>query len=588
MEEKAKTKSGNNQESGEAKVVSGGEAVILSLLQEGVDQIFGYPGGANMPIYDALFDYTNKIDHLLARHEQGAAHAAEGYAKSTGKTPAVFATSGPGAINLATGIANANIDSAPMVCITGQVKKDVLGSDAFQETDIMNITSPITKWNYQITDANEIPLVIAKAFYIASSGRPGPVLIDITKNAQFEKITFTYNHPGKNFRTYQPVPEPKIGQIEAAAKLINNASKPLALVGQGVLIGNAENELDAFLKKTGIPAAVTGLGLSSISPAHPNYVGLLGMHGNYAPNVLTNEADLILAIGMRFDDRVTGNLSQYAVNAKVIHMDIDPAEINKNVKADVPVLGDVKETLPLLTQNVNESSFSEWRAKFDEYSKVEKKALEKNLYPDSSEMMSMAEVIRNLSEQDPGSILVTDVGQNQMAGWRYFNFKSPRTNITSGGLGTMGYGLPAAIGAKTGNPDKEVLLICGDGGFQMTIQELGTIAQSNIPIKMVIFNNSYLGMVRQWQQLFNDKRYSSTPMSGPDFIKIAESYGIKALQVDDRNKLPGAIKQMYESDEAFLLEVVVHKEDNVFPMIAPGTSVSDIMVEAPQKKDENK
>jgi acetolactate synthase-1/2/3 large subunit len=561
--------------------VKGSEAVMLSLLEEGVKQIFGYPGGSIMPVYDSMMEFEKEINHLLVRHEQGAIHAAQGYARASGNTGVVMATSGPGATNLMTGISDANIDSTPLVCITGQVNDVMLGTDAFQEVDIIGVSAPVTKWNFQITKPEEIPAAIAKAFYIARSGRPGPVLLDLTKNAQFGELDFQYE-PCTHIRSYKPVPDVELQQVYDAAELINNSKKPLALVGQGVIIGKAEEELKAFLDKTGIPAASTLLGLSALPGKYPNYVGLLGMHGNYGPNKLTNEADLLISIGMRFDDRVTGKLSSYGENAKIIHFDIDPSEIDKNVKADVPVLGDVKDTLPLVTKNVHSDSFPDWLARFREYEKEEYQKLIKDGQEDNREHIRMSDVVLQLNELDTESLLVTDVGQHQMVACRYFEFTRSRSNITSGGLGTMGFGLPAALGAQVSAPDRQVLAVVGDGGFQMTIQELGTIVQSQIPVKIVILNNSYLGMVRQWQQLFFKKRYSATPISSPNYEKIAEGYGFNAKRITQRSDLPGAIDTMFETPGPYLLEVVVEKEDNVFPMIAPGASVSDIMLEPPK------
>lgn len=555
---------------------SGAEAVIRSLLAEKVDLLFGYPGGAIMPVYDALFHYQQALKHVLTRHEQGAIHAAQGYARATGKVGVVMATSGPGATNLITGIADAMIDSTPLVCITGQVGSHLLGTDAFQETDIISISMPCTKWNFQVTKAEEIPAALAKAFYIAQSGRPGPVLIDITKDAQFGEVEFEYR-PCQNVRSYKPVPPINPEAIEQAAELINSAKRPFVLFGQGVILGQAEEEFKSFIEKTGIPAASTLLGLSALPTDHPLNVGMLGMHGNYGPNKLTNECDVLIAIGMRFDDRVTGDLSRYAVQAKVIHLDIDPSEINKNVKVQVPVLGNCKETLKHLTQAVKRKSHQAWLEQFRAYDQIEhEQVIEPELKPLGPEL-TMGEVIRQVNELARGeAILVTDVGQHQMVACRYTHFKQTKSNITSGGLGTMGFCLPAALGAKLGTPDREVVAVIGDGGFQMTLQELGTIFQTKAAVKIIILNNSFLGMVRQWQQLFFDKRYSSTEMVNPDFVKIAEGYGIKGRSIKQRSQLKEAVAEMLDHKESYLLEVHVGKEDNVFPMVPTGASVSDV------------
>ena len=555
---------------------SGAEAVIRSLLAEKVDLLFGYPGGAIMPVYDALFHYQQALKHVLTRHEQGAIHAAQGYARATGKVGVVMATSGPGATNLITGIADAMIDSTPLVCITGQVGSHLLGTDAFQETDIISISMPCTKWNFQVTKAEEIPAALAKAFYIAQSGRPGPVLIDITKDAQFGEVEFEYR-PCQNVRSYKPVPPINPEAIEQAAELINSAKRPFVLFGQGVILGQAEEEFKSFIEKTGIPAASTLLGLSALPTDHPLNVGMLGMHGNYGPNKLTNECDVLIAIGMRFDDRVTGDLSRYAVQAKVIHLDIDPSEINKNVKVQVPVLGNCKETLKHLTQAVKRKSHQAWLEQFRAYGQIEhEQVIEPELKPLGPEL-TMGEVIRQVNELARGeAILVTDVGQHQMVACRYTHFKQTKSNITSGGLGTMGFCLPAALGAKLGTPDREVVAVIGDGGFQMTLQELGTIFQTKAAVKIIILNNSFLGMVRQWQQLFFDKRYSSTEMVNPDFVKIAEGYGIKGRSIKQRSQLKEAVAEMLDHKESYLLEVHVGKEDNVFPMVPTGASVSDV------------
>tara|TARA_X000000368_G_scaffold418287_1_gene417425 strand:- start:5314 stop:7011 length:1698 start_codon:yes stop_codon:yes gene_type:complete len=559
--------------------ISGAEAVIKCLLEESVDIIYGYPGGAIMPIYDELFKYQDKLDHILTRHEQGATHAAQGYARVSGKVGVVTATSGPGATNLVTGIADAQIDSTPMVCITGQVSSHLLGSDAFQETDIIGISTPITKWNCQITKAKDIPEIIAKAFYIARSGRPGPVLIDITKDAQFELMDFKYEKCN-SIRSYKSTPDFSINEINKAAQLINKSKKPLIVWGQGVILGNAEIEFKEFVEKTGIPAAWTILGLSALSTDHPLNMGMVGMHGNYGPNVLTNECDLLIAVGMRFDDRVTGNLESYAKQAKIIHFEIDPAEVNKNVEVDVAVLGSVKDTLPKIIPIVKKKKHTNWINKFHSFYKKEFKKVIKNDLNPTKVGLTMGEVIKQINEFSNGNaIIVTDVGQHQMVACRYAHFNQSKSNVTSGGLGTMGFALPAAIGAKMGAPEREVIAIIGDGGYQMTIQELGTIFQTGCSVKIVVLNNDYLGMVRQWQQMFFDKRYASTEMVNPDFVKIAKGYFIDGKKVKKRENLKSSIKQMINSKKPYFLEVCVEKEDNVFPMIPSGASVSDIRLE---------
>lgn len=557
--------------------MTGAEVLIKCLLAEGVDLAFGYPGGAIMPVYDELYKYQNQLKHILTRHEQGAIHAAQGYARATGKVGVVFATSGPGATNIITGIADAQIDSTPLVCITGQVAKHLLGTDAFQETDIIGISTPVTKWNFQITEVEEIPEAIAKAFYIARSGRPGPVLIDIVKSAQFDQVAqFDYKKCTR-MRSYNPVPEIDDSKLAEAAQIINQAQKPYVVFGQGIILGQAENELKSFLEKTDIPAAATILGLSALPTEHPNYVGMVGMHGNYAPNVMTNTCDVLIALGMRFDDRVTGDLSRYAKQAKVLHFDIDPAEINKNVKADVAVLGNVKEALQKILPLVEQKKHTTWREEFKKYDKEEYDSVIKNeLYPEK-EGLTMGEVLELINKcSNHEAVIVSDVGQHQMMACRYAKFKNSRSKITSGGLGTMGFALPAAIGAKTGVPEKQVVAVIGDGGFQMTIQELGTIFQSQIPVKIVVLNNEFLGMVRQWQELFFDRRYASTEMINPDFIKIAEGYHIQSRLVTKRSDLEDAVKEMLNSDKAYFLEVRVEKENNVFPMVPTGASVSEV------------
>ena len=571
-----KTKQQTEQATTQKVTITGAEAVIKCLLAEGVDLLYGYPGGAIMPVYDELYKYQDKLHHVLTRHEQGATHAAQGYARATGKVGVAIATSGPGATNLITGIADAQIDSTPMVCITGQVGAHLLGSDAFQETDIVGISTPVTKWNYQITKASEIPEVMAKAFYIARSGRPGPVLVDITKNAQFEEFDFEYKKC-TSVRSYQPVPNMNMQSVEAAVELINNAERPFVVWGQGVILGEAEEEFKAFIEKAGIPSASTLLGLSALPTKHPLHVGMVGMHGNYSPNKLTNECDVLIAVGMRFDDRVTGDLSRYAKQAKIVHFEIDPAEVDKNVKTDVAVLGNVKETLTAALPLLKTNSHKEWLQEFRNLDAVEFDNVIKNdLFP-TKEGLTMGEVIKQINEVSEGkAIVVTDVGQHQMVASRYAEFNQTKSNITSGGLGTMGFALPAAIGAKMGVPEREVVAVIGDGGYQMTIQELGTILQTKAAVKIVVLNNEFLGMVRQWQQLFFDKRYASTVMTNPDFVTIAKGYHMAANRVTKREELATAVQEMIQSEEAYFLEVCVEKEDNVFPMIPTGASVSDV------------
>ncbi|HOZ96369.1 MAG TPA: biosynthetic-type acetolactate synthase large subunit [Niabella sp.] len=571
------TKEENTKPATATTEITGSVAVIESLLSEGVDTVFGYPGGAIMPIYDALYDYNEKLKHILVRHEQGSIHAAQGYTRTSGKVGVVFATSGPGATNLVTGLADAQIDSTPVVCITGQVFAHLLGTDAFQETDVINITAPITKWNYQVTEASEIPHAIAKAFYIAASGRPGPVLIDITKNAQAQKFDFEGYKKVNHIRSYRPKPIVRKEYVEKAAKVINEAKKPFVVFGQGVILGGAEKEFMAFIEKGNLPAAWTLLGESAIPSDHPLGMGMLGMHGNYGPNVLTNECDVLIAVGMRFDDRVTGRLDKYAKQAKVVHLDIDPAEIDKNVKADVPVWGDCKETLPLLTDLLEKKEHTEWLAEFAKYAKEEDEQCIQPEKNPSDEVLSMAEVIEVLNELTKGdAVIVTDVGQHQMVASRYAKFIKTRSTVTSGGLGTMGFGLPAAIGAKYGAPDRTVVAIIGDGGFQMTLQELGTIMQFGAEVKILILNNEFLGMVRQWQQLFLDKRYSFVNITSPDFVALAKAYYIEGQKVSERDKLRDAVKTMLDHKGSYLLEVMVGKENNVFPMVPQGCSVAEI------------
>jgi len=559
--------------------ISGSEAIVRCLIEEGVDILYGYPGGAIMPVYDELYKYQGKIHHVLTRHEQGATHAAQGYARISGRVGVALATSGPGATNLITGIADAQIDSTPLVCITGQVASHLLGSDAFQETDIVGISTPVTKWNHQVTRAADIPEVLAKAFYIAKSGRPGPVLIDITKDAQFEEFDFSYEKC-RGIRSYTPIPEVDEQALAKAAELINKAKKPLIVWGQGVILGKAEEEFKKVIEKTGIPAAWTILGASAIPTSHPLNVGMVGMHGNYGPNVLTNDCDVLIAIGMRFDDRVTGNLASYAKQAKVIHFEIDPAEVDKNVKTDVAVIGDAKESLAKLLPLLAENAHTEWHQRFKDLYKIEyEKVIDADLNPTKSGL-TMGEVLKEINICSKGdAAIVSDVGQHQMVACRYAQFTTTKSNITSGGLGTMGFALPAAIGAKMAEPDREVVAIIGDGGYQMTIQELGTIFQQKVPLKIVVLNNEFLGMVRQWQQLFFDKRYGSTEMTNPDFIKIAEGYSIEAVRVKERAELKNAVEKMMTSKNAFFLEVCVEREDNVFPMIPTGASVSEIRLD---------
>ncbi len=559
--------------------ITGAEALMRSLEREGVKTIFGYPGGAIMPVFDALYDHKENLNHILVRHEQGAAHAAQGFARVSGQTGVCLVTSGPGVTNTITGIADAMIDNTPMVVIAGQVTKSLLGTDAFQEVDLVGITQPISKWSYQIGRAEDVAWAVARAFYIARSGRPGPVVLDFAKNAQVELID--YEPATVNFiRSY--VPEPLISEtaLDEAAALINNAQRPLALVGQGVELGDAQEELRTFLEKADIPCGCTLLGLSALPSDYPLNKGMLGMHGNLAPNVKTNECDVLIAIGMRFDDRVTGKVSTYAKQAKIIHLDIDPAEINKNIKVDVPVLGNCKNTLAGLIERINPAVHTEWIEGFAPHAKIElEQVIEKELNP-SEGPLNMGEVIRSVSEATNNeAILVTDVGQNQMMAARYFKFSKNRSIVTSGGLGTMGFGLPAAVGATFGRPDRTVCVFMGDGGVQMNIQEFGTIMEQKAPVKMIVLNNNFLGNVRQWQAMFFDRRYSFTPMMNPDYMKIAQAYGIPSRQVTEREDLQDAIQEMLSTEGAFLLEACVIEEGKVLPMTPPGGTVDEMLLD---------
>ncbi len=561
--------------------ISGAEAVIKSLIAEGVEVIFGYPGGAIMPIYDALWGYKSEIKHVLVRHEQGATHAAEGWARIRNKATVCFATSGPGATNLITGIADAVMDSTPMVCITGQVPMHLLGSDAFQETDVIGITMPITKWNYQVTKAAEIPEIIAKAFYIANSGKPGPVLVDITKNAQFELMEWSKYVPCTALATYKPLPDTiDLSSLQKASSLIDNAKKPLILAGQGIVIAEAKSALEKFSDRTGIPVACTMQGLGGFDPAHPHYVGIPGMHGQYSVNIKMNECDVLIAIGMRFDDRVTGDVSKFAKQAKIIHIEIDPVEIDKVVKSEVAILADAKDALEALSPLVSENSHKEWIDTFKALDLQEDdKVIQPSIFPTSGGI-KMGEIMHLIDEKTNGeAIIVPDVGQHQMYAMRYYHYRKPNSWVSSGGLGTMGFSIPAAIGAQMAAPERTVVTIVGDGCFQMTVQELGTIMQEELPVKIVIFNNNFLGMVRQWQQLFFEKRYSQVELKNPDFVAISKGFGIASDRVEDRTLLSKALDVMFAHNGPYVLEVKVEKEENLFPMVPSGAACSDVILE---------
>lgn len=570
----------------EKEKITGSEALLRTLIAEGVEYIFGYPGGQAIPLYDCLYDYEDKIKHILVRHEQGATHAAQGYARVSGKVGVALVTSGPGATNTITGIADAMMDSTPMVVIAGQVPSPLLGTDAFQEIDVIGITQPITKWAYQVRKPEEIAWAVSRAFYIASTGRPGPVVIDFAKDAQVGTVEYGYKKVDF-IRSYQPVPEISAASVAGAAALINGAKKPFALIGQGVILGNAENEVRGLLEKADIPAGSTVLGLSALPSGHPLNKGMLGMHGNVGPNRKTNECDVLIAIGMRFDDRVTGDLKSYAKQAKIIHFDIDLSEIGKNVPVDVPVLGDAKETVAAVTRLVEEARHTEWIESFEPHEREENaKVIEKELAP-AEGPLKMGEVVRKVSEAvNDDAVLVTDVGQNQMMGVRYFRYKQTRSVVTSGGLGTMGYGLPAAIGAKVGAPGRTVCFFTGDGGLQMTIQELGTVMQENLAVKIIVLNNNFLGMVRQWQELFFNKRYSATEMKNPDFVGIARAYGIPGKAASTREELDEAIREMMATDGPYLLVANVEESGMVYPMVPAGGAITDILMGDETKKED--
>ncbi len=559
--------------------ITGAEALMRSLEHQGVTTLFGYPGGSIMPTFDALYHHKDTLNHILVRHEQGATHAAQGFARVSGEVGVCLVTSGPGATNTLTGIADAMIDSTPIVVIAGQTPTSMLGTDAFQEVDLVSVTQPITKWSYQIRSAKDVAWAVARAFYLAKNGRPGPVVLDFTKNAQVEMVD--YEPATVDFiRSYDPNPDSQEGALEEAAALINGAERPLVLVGQGVELGDAQAELKDLVEKADLPCGCTLLGLSALPTDHPLNMGMLGMHGNLAPNVKTNECDVLIAVGMRFDDRVTGNTATYAKQAKVIHLDIDPSEFNKNIAVDVPVLGNCKRTLKALVELVNEAKHTAWIESFAEHSKVEQeRVIEPEIHPTNGPL-NMGEVVRAVSEAtNHEAILVTDVGQNQMMAARYFNYSKNRSIVTSGGLGTMGFGMPAAIGATFGRPDRTVCVFMGDGGFQMNIQELGTIMEQQAPVKMILMNNNYLGNVRQWQAMFFGRRYSFTPMMNPDYMQIASAYNIPARRVAEREELQDAIREMLATDGPFILEACVIEEGNVMPMTPPGGTVDKMMLE---------